>query len=348
MRRGSIADKFLQPSDIVRRDALRVSEGPRDRIGHADFVEVDVRIAGDDGARGEVDALTHQVAPQPAFLAFQARADRLDRPSTLLQGLRLTGNVVVHVGRRRVLELGDVLVDEMSGLTLSFDATQVGIDAEDLEELVGQVVLAAHGAAVDGDARPDGGRRDGEDGEDHPLGSRFVHVEAHNREVRVGNLAEDAQCIGTGQRPPLLLLRALGTALVIVGLLGVDQLETDAVPADRRLHLAAAAVVPLPRLDETGGQVHFDDRRLFVFLVLGGVGLADDLALCAAERCPLVAVPGRRTAQRLWIWPSRRFGSRAYCFTVAASFGSLQTLSKESGRSACIGTHDKSSLSLPQ
>jgi hypothetical protein len=94
----SVPDELLQVLDVVGRDSLGVGERSRDRERNADLVEGQVRVTGDDGTSGEVDTLAHEVTAETTFFALQAGSNRLDGTTGLLQRLRLTGEVVVHVG----------------------------------------------------------------------------------------------------------------------------------------------------------------------------------------------------------------------------------------------------------
>ena len=60
-------DQALHALAVEGRDRLWEREVERDRPGHAELVDADVGVAGDDGARGEVDALAHEVAADAAL-----------------------------------------------------------------------------------------------------------------------------------------------------------------------------------------------------------------------------------------------------------------------------------------
>lgn len=106
------------------------------------------------------------------------------------------------------------LVDDVRGRTLLLELAQARVGADDLGELVRQVVLAAHRASVDRDGRAHGRWRDGEDREDHPRRVRLGRREAHGDEVVVRDLAEER--VGVRRRERLA-----------VGLLHVAILEKE-------------------------------------------------------------------------------------------------------------------------
>ena len=83
------------------------------------------------------------------------------------------------------------LVDDVRRRALLLEFAQARVGADDLGELVREVVLAAHGAAVDRDRGPHGHGRHGEHGEDHPGRVRLGRREAHRDEVIVRDLAEE-------------------------------------------------------------------------------------------------------------------------------------------------------------
>jgi hypothetical protein len=94
----------LQARAVAGRDGLGKGEVERDRPGHAQLVDADVGVARDDGARGKVDALAHEVTAHAPALALEARADGLDGPPAALQGRGLAGQAVVEVGRQVELQ----------------------------------------------------------------------------------------------------------------------------------------------------------------------------------------------------------------------------------------------------
>ena len=208
----SVPDQFLEVLDVVRRDALRVGQSPRDRERDADLVERQVGVTGDDSSGGKVDALAHQVAAQPPLFALESRPDRLDGSSRFLQRLRLTGQVVVHVGRNVPLEELLKLVDDVRGRAFLFKLAERRVGANDLGELVRQVVLAAHRTAVDRDRRAHGRRRHRQDGQDHPRRVRLGRRQSHRDEVLVRDLAEEGMRL---RRGPRLAVRLLGVSVLL-------------------------------------------------------------------------------------------------------------------------------------
>ena len=84
------------------RHALGVRQDLRDALRHRDLVDAQVRVGRDDGAPGEVDALSGEVPAEAALLALQPLAEAADR---LLAHLRRdTRQLGVDVHRDRELQ----------------------------------------------------------------------------------------------------------------------------------------------------------------------------------------------------------------------------------------------------
>ena len=66
-------------------------------LRHAVLVQL-IRIARNDGLRGEIDMLSHQISAQMPFFALETGSDGFHGPARLLQSLWDTGDVVIHVG----------------------------------------------------------------------------------------------------------------------------------------------------------------------------------------------------------------------------------------------------------
>ena len=64
----AILHELLEPLVVVRRDDLRDGEVERDCARHAELVQREIRVGRDDRTRGEVNALSHQVAAYAALL----------------------------------------------------------------------------------------------------------------------------------------------------------------------------------------------------------------------------------------------------------------------------------------
>jgi hypothetical protein len=89
------------------------------------------------------------------------------------------------------LEKVVVLVDNTWRDTLCLKLAHLSTSLENLSKLVRQVILATHGATVDGNGRANGRGRDGQNGEDHPVGTRELGIETHDDQVLVGDLLEN-------------------------------------------------------------------------------------------------------------------------------------------------------------
>lgn len=73
--------------NVERRHNLRVGEVVCDGAWHPHLVDGQVGVWCDHGARGEVNALSHQVATDATFLALETCSQRLQRPTRLLHSL---------------------------------------------------------------------------------------------------------------------------------------------------------------------------------------------------------------------------------------------------------------------
>mmetsp|Transcript_15419 Transcript_15419/g.31430 ORF Transcript_15419/g.31430 Transcript_15419/m.31430 type:complete len:224 (-) Transcript_15419:876-1547(-) len=126
--RGPVCYELLHQLLVERRHLIGDGEVEGHRPRDADLVDAQVGVGRDDGTRGEVDALAHKVAPDPALLALEPAHEGLERPSGPGRDLNLAPELVVHEG-------GDVVLQGQDELL------QVGVLAPLLGVVDGLVVL---------------------------------------------------------------------------------------------------------------------------------------------------------------------------------------------------------------
>ena len=240
-----IADQFRQVRSVKRRHPLGVCEVASNTARHADLVELQVRVARNHGTCREVHTLAHQVATQAALLALEACADRLDRAARRLQRLRQACNVVVHVRRHMVLQQVRKVVENVRRRTLLLHPGEVRTGADDVGQLVGEVVLA-HAAAKLGHTRAHLRRRHGQHGKHHPVGLRKLLREAQGGHVLGRHLLQDRVHLGGRERALLGLCHARRARLLVLLLaLAPHGEELERLLADRRLEPPAASMTDL-------------------------------------------------------------------------------------------------------
>jgi hypothetical protein len=225
---GAALDQLPGLLDVVRRDLDGHGQlaGRVDR--HADLVDADVGVGADDGAGAEVDALPRQVAAEAAFLALEALAQGLEGATGAVPRGRDAAGLVVHVGGDVVLQqLPQVLDDELRRARVAV-LLEALVDAQHVDQLVGEVVLAAL-AALQGDAGPHRHRGNRQHGQHHPLraggGAVVQHraapfhragVDAQQLQLVVGDLLQPLADVHGGE---LVALLAEGRGLLEVDLL---------------------------------------------------------------------------------------------------------------------------------
>lgn len=128
----TVSHKLLKVGDVVWGDSFGIGQVSRYTVRYADLVEIQIGVTGNDGTSGEIDTLAHQISSQSSFFTLESRSDRLDRPSTLLQRLGLTRQIVVHVGRDVVLEESFELVDDVSRCTFLLETPHILISLDDV------------------------------------------------------------------------------------------------------------------------------------------------------------------------------------------------------------------------
>jgi len=77
----AVPDQLVHPVDVERGDDFRIGHVQRDRTRHADFVDAQVGIGGDDGTRREVDTLAHQIASDAPFFTPEPLLQRFQWPA---------------------------------------------------------------------------------------------------------------------------------------------------------------------------------------------------------------------------------------------------------------------------
>mmetsp|Transcript_11745 Transcript_11745/g.47415 ORF Transcript_11745/g.47415 Transcript_11745/m.47415 type:complete len:693 (-) Transcript_11745:659-2737(-) len=271
--RRAVADQLVHAVAVERRHDLGVCEVARDRAGHADLVDADVRVGRDDGASGEVHSLAHEVASHAALLALEALRDRLQSPAALLYNSRHVRDVVVaervDVRLQEALEVAD---DVRRRVTREL-RLQSQVGADDVTELVCQVILAlAGGTSARHDRRAHRRGRDGHDADDHPLGARVLGVQAQQLADVVRDVGELLHHL-LGREFHLLLDHLVG----VLGELGEDGHAAADDPRQDLLAVGLLVLHVLGLLLEVVERPLLEGRRL-------GVGACADL-LVLAEVC---------------------------------------------------------------
>ena len=188
----AVADVHHQAVAVVGRHDFGLREVCRNLFRNSELVDVNVGVGRDDGAGGEVDTLAHQVATHAAGLGAQTRLERLERATRSLGCGRHALDVVVDVGRHVEFEVERVLLDVVPRLALVDLLAELLVAADDINELVREVVV--HPLVVVHDyGRTDREGRNGEDGADHPRGAAVLGVEAEDADGLVGHPLEAAE-----------------------------------------------------------------------------------------------------------------------------------------------------------
>ena len=77
--------------------SLREGQVHRNTLWHAYLVQLEVRVPGNDCTSREVYTLSHKVTAQTTLFTLQTSTNGFDRAARLLQCLRNTGNIIIHV-----------------------------------------------------------------------------------------------------------------------------------------------------------------------------------------------------------------------------------------------------------
>ena len=212
----SVLHELLQSLDVVRGHRLGVRHVERDAPRHAELVQHQVGVGGDDRARGEVHALSHQVSADAPVLPLEALRDALDRPPASRQRPGHPRHGVIHERHDVVLQQLRELPDDVLRRAVLFLPLEVFVRAHNLHELHRQVILRSRGR-VERHRGSHGVRRHGHDAQDEPRGMRVPGVEAQDLAVLVGDVLEDRQRLLRGD--DLLALAALGEVIILPALL---------------------------------------------------------------------------------------------------------------------------------
>jgi len=104
------------------------------------------RIGGDDGTRGVVDSLSHQVASKSALFTSKSGSDRLERLARLVPLSWLTLDLIIHQSSDVVLKGFAKLFDSAWVCSLAHVSLELIVRLQDLLVTVGQVIFASVGA----------------------------------------------------------------------------------------------------------------------------------------------------------------------------------------------------------
>ena len=173
---GSVADVADETIAVEGIHNLREGQVRRNLLRHTELVQLNIRIRRDHRTSGEVDALSHQITPHTTCLRTEARLQSTERTSRALGGGSETLDVVVDVGRHVVLHHRGVLVDHLRRLALVELVAQALVVAQNIDELVGQIILHAL-VVVHHNGRANRQRRNRQDRANHPLRPREGVVE---------------------------------------------------------------------------------------------------------------------------------------------------------------------------
>jgi len=183
---GTICNCLQQAVAVVHGHHLGEGQVRRNLERNTELVQLNVGIGRNDGAGREVHTLAHQIAADTAGLGTEARLESTKRTARAL-GSRLESlDLIVHIGGNVVLQHCSVLVDRLDGLALVNLVAETLVVAENVDQLVGQVVLHAL-VVVHHDRRADGQRRHSKNCADHPLGAGEARAESDARTVGIGD-----------------------------------------------------------------------------------------------------------------------------------------------------------------
>mmetsp|Transcript_35160 Transcript_35160/g.76853 ORF Transcript_35160/g.76853 Transcript_35160/m.76853 type:complete len:281 (+) Transcript_35160:3348-4190(+) len=182
----AVLHQALQALDVVRGHHLRDGEVERDGPGHAQLVQAEGGVGGDDGARGEVHALPHEVPADAPLLALEALRDGLDGAPGARVAARVPGDGVVHVRHHVELQQLRELRDQVRRRAALLLPPQVVVGADDVAHHVRQVVLRP-GTAAHLDGRAHGQRRDGQHRQDHPIWTGLLGCQSERDAVLIAD-----------------------------------------------------------------------------------------------------------------------------------------------------------------
>ena len=189
--RPHILNELIHLRNIVGRHLLRKRQIHRNLRRHPQLRDGDVRIRRNHGTRGELHTLSLNVVADAALLGPQTLLHRLQRTTGALGGRRHAGNLVIHERRHVILEHRVLVLNQILPQIVIDLVLEAIVRHDDLEQLVGQVVLGALIVVLD-DGRAHLGRRNRHDGADHPIRATPEAVEAHEIHVLVRDATEEA------------------------------------------------------------------------------------------------------------------------------------------------------------
>ena len=215
--------------DVVLVDVHGNGELPGSDDRDTDLVDGEQRIGRDDRTRGEVHTLSGQVGSETSLLTLEPLGQGLQGTAGPVPRRRDTGRLVVEVGGDVVLEqLPQVLDDQLGGTGVTVLPEPL-VDPQDVDQLVGQVVLGPV-SGVEGDGGPHGHGRDGQRSEHHPLGPAGGGLDSEGDEVLVGDPLEPlADLLGRELVVVLDLAECRGLVELDLDLLGTA-VGADALP----------------------------------------------------------------------------------------------------------------------
>mmetsp|Transcript_25875 Transcript_25875/g.74824 ORF Transcript_25875/g.74824 Transcript_25875/m.74824 type:complete len:428 (-) Transcript_25875:47-1330(-) len=269
VRGRTIGDESTQLSKVEGSDVDRNGQVHGHGPGDTNLMNTQVGIGGNDRTGTEVDTLAHEVTTNTTLLALETLLNRLEGAAGTLSNLRHATNLVVHQGRHVVLQtLLELLHDDLR-LSVRDGILQSNVGLDDVDELMGQIILRAHGATAHGNAGPNVDGRDGQDLNQEPLGSGPRDVQSKRLHVLLPHAAEDLHGLGSGKE--LLPIAATGNVVHLVRELRLNVQTNLGV-----LGLVAIAVIALlPRaqvlvhLIETTLTVEDTKSPLELKLILG-------------------------------------------------------------------------------
>ena len=188
----TVLDVHHQAIAVVRSHNLGLGQVRRNLFGNTQFVHVNVGIWGNDGAGGEVDTLSHQIAANTTGLGTETGLEGLEGTARTLGGGGHALDIVVHIGCHIVLQQFSVLLDVFAGLAGGDEFTELLVAANDVDEDVGQIVvhpliILHHNRGTDGEGR------NRQDRAHHPRRVGVLGIKAENLDGVVRHTLEAAK-----------------------------------------------------------------------------------------------------------------------------------------------------------
>ncbi|KAH3683660.1 hypothetical protein WICPIJ_005344 [Wickerhamomyces pijperi] len=161
----TITDKLCQLLDVEWSDCFWVCQGTGNTLWNTDLIQLQVRITGNNSTSREINTLPHQVTSDTTFLTLKTSTDGLDWTTRLLQGLRLTGNIVIHIGGDVELQQGLEFSDDVLWRTIHFQLLDVDVGLHDISQFISQIIFTSL-SIVEGNRWSDWWWWDWQDGQD--------------------------------------------------------------------------------------------------------------------------------------------------------------------------------------